>query len=593
MDPLKVVGAVAIARTSNIIKLNIGNPGRHGFDAPAHLREAIASHLHDSEAYGHEQGLEIARDAIAAQQHARGARHVDADRIFIGNGVSELIDLSLRALLQSDDEVLLPSPDYPLWSAATILNGGRPRYYRCLASHGHLPDPDEVEALITPRTRALVLINPNNPTGAVYPRALLERLVAVAARHKLLLLCDEIYDEILYDEAVFQPLAEVAGELPCISFGGLSKVHRACGYRVGWMSLSGDPTRTVAYRDALQLLAALRLCANVTAQWAVIPALQGAPTIGALTAPGGRLHDARRAVIEGVAASEFLDLVAPGGALYAFPQVRADRIAQFDDNAFALRLLEEESVLVVPGSSFNVAASRHIRLTLLPQPPSARHPWRGDRGPLQRFALNASTPPLAYLALGDSYTIGEAVPASERWPVQLANRLRRRGIAMGEPSIVATTGWTTDELSAGMDEAPLAPAYDLVTLLIGVNDEYRGRAAGGYRIAFAALLKRAIALAGTTAQRVVVVSIPDWGATPFGQTDARGSTRIAYELDVYNAIARDETRRARARWVDITTVSRQRAELVAEDGLHPSGAQYQLWTNAILPVVQQALRRSD
>ncbi|MEW5310331.1 MAG: hypothetical protein WDW38_002143 [Sanguina aurantia] len=262
---------------------------------------AIASHLHDSEAYGHEQGLEIARDAIAAQQHARGARHVDADRIFIGNGVSELIDLSLRALLQSDDEVLLPSPDYPLWSAATILNGGRPRYYRCLASHGHLPDPDEVEALITPRTRALVLINPNNPTGAVYPRALLERLVAVAARHKLLLLCDEIYDEILYDEAVFQPLAEVAGELPCISFGGLSKVHRACGYRVGWMSLSGDPTRTVAYRDALQLLAALRLCANVTAQWAVIPALQGAPTIGALTAPGGRLHDARRAVIEGVA----------------------------------------------------------------------------------------------------------------------------------------------------------------------------------------------------------------------------------------------------------------------------------------------------
>lgn len=207
--------------------------------------------------------------------------------------------------------------------------------------------------------------------------------------------------------------------------------------------------------------------------------------------------------------------------------------------------------------------------------------------------MNASTPPLAYLALGDSYTIGEAVPASERWPVQLANRLRRRGIAMGEPSIVATTGWTTDELSAGMDEAPLAPAYDLVTLLIGVNDEYRGRAAGGYRIAFAALLKRAIALAGTTAQRVVVVSIPDWGATPFGQTDARGSTRIAYELDVYNAIARDETRRARARWVDITTVSRQRAELVAEDGLHPSGAQYQLWTNAILPVVQQALRRSD
>jgi len=356
----------------DIIKLNIGNPGRYGFEAPAHLREAIACHLHESEAYGHEQGLEVAREAIAAQQRARGARDVDVERIFIGNGVSELIDLSLRALLHPDDEVLLPSPDYPLWSAATILNGGKPRYYRCLAENGHLPDPDEVEALITPRTRALVLINPNNPTGAVYPRPLLEQLVAIAARHRLLLLCDEIYDEILYDGTSFQPLAEVAGELPCLSFGGLSKVHRACGYRVGWMSLSGDPERTATYRDALQLLAALRLCANVTAQWAVLPALQDAPTICALTAPGGRLHEARRIVLQSVAASRYLDLVAPDGALYAFPQVRADHFPTFDDNAFALRLLEEESVLVVPGTSFNVPRSHHFRLTLLPPPTQLR-----------------------------------------------------------------------------------------------------------------------------------------------------------------------------------------------------------------------------
>jgi alanine-synthesizing transaminase len=201
---------------------------------------------------------------------------------------------------------------------------------------------------------------------------LLEQLVAVAARHRLLLLCDEIYDEILYDEAVFQPLAEVAGAVPCLSFGGLSKVHRACGYRVGWMSLSGDPARTSTYRDALQLLAALRLCANMTAQWAVIPALQGAPTIRALTTNGGRLHAARQAVIDSVAASDYLDLVTPGGALYAFPQVRASAMANFDDNAFALRLLEEESVLIVPGSSFNVAASRHFRITLLPPPEQLR-----------------------------------------------------------------------------------------------------------------------------------------------------------------------------------------------------------------------------
>jgi len=351
-----------------IIKLNIGNPGRYGFETPAHLREAIASHLRDSEAYGHEQGLDEAREAIAAKHLARGARHVNAERIFIGNGVSELIDLSLRALLQPGDEVLLPSPDYPLWSAATILNDGTPRYYRCLAENAHLPDPDEIEALVTPRTRALVLINPNNPTGAVYPKALLERIVTIAARHHLLLLTDEIYDEILYDDTPFQPLAAVAGELPCLSFGGLSKVHRACGYRVGWMSLSGDHARTAEYRDALQLLAALRLCANVTAQWAVPPALESAPTINALTSPGGRLHEARRVIVEGVAASQYLDLVTPAGALYAFPQIRTDRIGAFDDNAFALRLLEEESVLVVPGSSFNVPASRHLRLTLLPQP---------------------------------------------------------------------------------------------------------------------------------------------------------------------------------------------------------------------------------
>ncbi|WP_449423711.1 aminotransferase class I/II-fold pyridoxal phosphate-dependent enzyme [Rhodanobacter lindaniclasticus] len=370
----------------DIIKLNIGNPGRYGFEAPAHLREAIASHLHESDAYGHEQGLEAAREAITAQQRGRGARHVQPERIFIGNGVSELIDLALRALLQPGDEVLLPSPDYPLWSAATILNGGRPRYYRCPASRGHLPDPDEVEALITPRTRALVLINPNNPTGAVYPRELLQQLVEVAARHGLLLLADEIYDEILYDGARFQPLAEVAGELPCLSFGGLSKVHRACGYRVGWMSLSGEPTRSTAYRDALQLLAALRLCANVTAQWAVLPALQDAPTIGALTSPGGRLHEARAAVLRGVAASEHLELEVPAGALYAFPAVRAKRIPQFDDESFALRLLEEESVLVVPGSSFNVSRSRHFRLTLLPPPTQLREVFVRIERVLQRMA---------------------------------------------------------------------------------------------------------------------------------------------------------------------------------------------------------------
>jgi alanine-synthesizing transaminase len=351
-----------------VLKLNIGNPGRFGFRAPAHLTAAITGHLAGSDAYGHEQGLEPARAAILAQQRGRGADVPDIERIFIGNGVSELIDLALRVLLNAGDEVLLPAPDYPLWSAATILNAGVPRYYACPASRAHLPDPDEIEALCSPRTRAIVLVNPNNPTGACYPRELLERIVAVAGRRGLLLLSDEIYDDIRYDGAPFTPLASLAGDLPCVTFAGLSKVHRACGFRIGWATLSGGGARVEAYREALQLLSALRLCANVPAQWSIEPALTGPDTITALTAPGGRLHESRRAVLEGVARSRFLECVAPQGALYAFPHVSAEAVPAFDDNAFAMRLLDEERVLVVPGSSFNLQPSRHFRITLLPEP---------------------------------------------------------------------------------------------------------------------------------------------------------------------------------------------------------------------------------
>lgn len=356
------------AEGRQIVRLNIGNPGLFGFAVPAHLRATVESHLHRSEAYCHQQGLQSAREAIAAREIARGAHGAHADNVFIGNGVSELIDLTLRALLNSSEEVLLPSPDYPLWSAATVLNGGRARYYPCPASRGHLPDPDEIEALITPRTRALVLINPNNPTGAVYPRELLQALVQVAERHRLLLLSDEIYDGILYDGAEFHPLAALAGETPCITYSGLSKMHRACGYRVGWISLSGAPAKLDEFRAALDLLSALRLCANVPTQWAIEPALTGPDTMRELVGDGGRLHAARRAVIDGVARSEFLDVVAPRGALYAFPSVRTAGFAQFDDEDFALELLESEGVLIVPGTGFNIRERNHFRLTLLPQP---------------------------------------------------------------------------------------------------------------------------------------------------------------------------------------------------------------------------------
>lgn len=350
-----------------VLKLNIGNPGRFGFRTPVHLTSAITEHLVDSDAYGHEQGLESARAAIVAQQRQRGIEVPGIERVFIGNGVSELIELSLRALLNPGDEVLLPAPDYPLWSAATVLNDGAPRHYACPASRAHLPDPDQIEALCGPRTRAIVLINPNNPTGACYPRELLERIIAIAERRRLLLLSDEIYDDIRYDGTPFTPLASLAGDLPCVTFAGLSKVHRACGLRIGWVTLSGDDTRIDAYRDALQLLASLRLCANVPAQWAIEPALTGPDSITALTAPGGRLYESRRAALESIARSRFLECVAPAGALYAFPLVRADALPDFDDNDFAMRLLEDELALVVPGSSFDLPSSRHFRITLLPE----------------------------------------------------------------------------------------------------------------------------------------------------------------------------------------------------------------------------------
>ncbi len=350
-----------------LIRLNIGNPGAFGFQAPTHLQAAIAEHVGESDPYTHQQGLPLAREAVAELHRRRGTPNASAERVFIGNGVSELIDISLRALLNPGEEVLLPSPDYPLWSAATILNQGRPVYYRCTPGNGFLPDPDEIEKLVTPRTRVLVVINPNNPTGASYPRELLEKLVAIAARHRLLLMADEIYDGILYDDASFTPLAPLAGEVPCLSFGGLSKVWRACGWRVGWAVLSGDPVRVGDYHHAMDLLSALRLCANVPAQFAVPAALTGPETILELTRPGGRLHESRRAVVECCEASEHLSLVAPAGALYAFPEVIGDAAIDFDDQAFALELLETEDVLVVPGSGFNVPGSRHFRVTLLPE----------------------------------------------------------------------------------------------------------------------------------------------------------------------------------------------------------------------------------
>ena len=381
------------------IKLNIGNPGAFGFRAPEHLQQAIAGRIEQTDPYTHQQGLPAAREAVAAFHKLRGTPNASPERVFIGNGVSELIDLSLRALLNPGDEVLIPSPDYPLWSAATILNDGRPVYYRCAPENGFLPDPDEIDSLVSSRTRAIVLINPNNPTGAAYPRELLERIVAVAAKHRLLLMCDEIYDSILYDDAQFQPIAPLAGDLPCLSFGGLSKVHRACGWRVGWAMLSGDPLASGDFHHAMDLLGALRLCANVPGQFAIEAALHGEDTIAALCRPGGRLYDTRRAVIDAVAASQHLQLVQPAGALYAFPAVIGAAAQGFDDHRFALELLESEDVLVVPGSSFNVPYRNHFRVTLLPEPNVVRQVFDRIERVLDRHVERQSSSDVSRVAV--------------------------------------------------------------------------------------------------------------------------------------------------------------------------------------------------
>jgi alanine-synthesizing transaminase len=360
--------ALALERLGyDIVSLNIGNPFAFGFRTPETMRLAMIENLRNSEGYVHQKGIFPAREAIVMQQQERGVRGVSVEEVFIGNGVSELIDLTLRALLNPADEVLVPSPDYPLWTAAVNLNAGRAVHYPCRAAAGFVPDPQEIEALINKRTRAIVVVNPNNPTGAVYPAATLEAIARIAERHRLVVLCDEIYDHILYDDAKFVPMATLVHDTLCCTMSGLSKIYRACGYRVGWAAFSGDVQNAADYLSALELLSSLRLCSNVPGQWAVQTALGGYQSIVELTRPGGRLYDSRQAIIDGVARSKYLQLARPMGALYSFVQVREDVLPGFDDQAFALELLEKKHVLVAPGVSFNVSYRNAFRITNLPE----------------------------------------------------------------------------------------------------------------------------------------------------------------------------------------------------------------------------------
>lgn len=353
-------------RGYEIISLNIGNPGLFGFRTPETMRLAMIENLGQAEPYCHQKGIFPAREAVVMQQQSRGILGVSAEEVFIGNGVSELIDLSLRALLNPGDEVLVPSPDYPLWSAAVALNGGVTRHYACSPENGFVPDIGDIENLLTSSTKAIVVINPNNPSGAVYDRETLTAIAELAERHKLVVMSDEIYDQMTYDGAEFIPMATLGDSFVCLTFSGLSKVYRACGYRVGWCVFSGDLDRAADLIHGMELLSALRLCSNVPGQWAVQTALGGFQSIIDLVQPGGRLYQSRQVVIDRVAESEFLTVQPPMGAMYAFVRLHPRFDGRFDDQAFALDLLENQHVLVAPGSSFNTPYTDHFRITTLP-----------------------------------------------------------------------------------------------------------------------------------------------------------------------------------------------------------------------------------
>jgi len=377
-------------RGYEIISLNIGNPGAFGFRTPETMRLAMIENLKLAEGYVHQKGIFPAREAVVMLQQERGLKDVTVDDVFIGNGVSELIDLTLRALLNEGDEVLVPSPDYPLWSAATVLNRGRAVHYPCRPENGWVPDPEEIASLITRRTRAIVVINPNNPTGAVYDRAIIQAIASLAERNRLLILADEIYDQITYDGAEFVPMATLVHDTLCATLSGLSKVYRACGYRVGWCVFSGKREEAGEYLAALELLCSLRLCSNVPGQWAVQTALGGYQSIRDLTRPGGRLHGSRAAILESIARSQYLELVPPRGALYGFVGVQRELLPQFDDHAFALDLLEQRHVLIAPGVSFNFPHKTHFRVTNLPEAELLKDVFQRIEEQLEVMAKSAS-----------------------------------------------------------------------------------------------------------------------------------------------------------------------------------------------------------
>lgn len=348
-----------------ILKLNIGNTAVFGFDAPEEVIKDVIRNLPNACGYCESNGIFSARKAIAQKYQQAGMKHVDVEDIFIGNGVSELITMTMNALLNNGDEVLVPSPDYPLWTAGVNLAGGKAVHYMCDEQSGWLPDLADMEKKITSRTVALVLINPNNPTGAVYPTPVLQEIVEFARRHDLVICADEIYDKILYDDVAHRSIATLADDLTVLTYNGLSKVYRSCGFRMGWVMVTGQAKRNKGFLDGLKMMMAMRLCANVPLQYAIQTALGGYQSINELTIPGGRLYVQRDVMYERLSAIPGISVVKPHGALYMFPKLDK-RFNIKDDQKFAMDLLKQEKLLIVQGTGFNWPEPNHFRVVFLP-----------------------------------------------------------------------------------------------------------------------------------------------------------------------------------------------------------------------------------
>ncbi|MDP2964249.1 MAG: pyridoxal phosphate-dependent aminotransferase [Sulfurimicrobium sp.] len=349
-----------------VIKLNIGNPAQFGFETPEEIVHDVIINLPNASGYTDSKGLFAARKAVMHYTQQKNIRDVQIEDIYIGNGVSELIVMAMQALLNNGDEVLLPMPDYPLWTAAVTLAGGVPRHYVCDESAGWLPDLDDIRGKITPKTRAIVLINPNNPTGALYPVELLHEVVEIARQHQLIVYSDEIYDKVLYDGAQHTSIASLADDVLFVTFNGLSKNYRAAGYRAGWLVVSGEKRHARDYIEGLTMLASMRLCSNAPSQYAIQTALGGYQSIDDLVAPTGRLCRQRDLAWEMLTAIPGVTCTKPQGAMYLFPRLDPKMYPIDNDQEFILELLLEEKVLLVQGSGFNWPTPDHFRVVFLP-----------------------------------------------------------------------------------------------------------------------------------------------------------------------------------------------------------------------------------